>query len=98
MARMSAEDASHPVRLVVRDDRRRGRLTVLFPRILAIPHLVWLALFGLAAFTLAFVMWLAVLYERRAPRSLHAFLASFTRYAAHLTVYPSLAAAPSPAF
>jgi len=95
---MSAEDASHPVRLVVRDDRRRGRLTVLFRLILAIPHLVWLALFGLAAFTLAFVMWLAVLYERRAPRSLHAFLASFTRYTVHLTAYLCLAADPYPSF
>ncbi len=56
-----------------------------FRLILAIPHLVWVALFGFAAFTLAFVMWLAVLFERRAPRSLHAFLANFTRYAVHLT-------------
>src|SRR6187551_410263 len=98
MARMFAEDASHPVRLVVRDDRRRGRLTVLFRLILAIPHLVWLSLFGLAAFTLAFVMWLAVLFERRAPASLHGFLASFTRYAVHLTAYLSLAADPYPGF
>ena len=66
--------------------------------ILAIPHLVWVALFGFAAFTLAFVMWLAVLFERRAPRSLHAFLANFTRYAVHLTAYLCLAADPYPSF
>jgi hypothetical protein len=98
MHRMSAEGASHPVRLVVRDDHRRRRLTVFFRLILAIPHLVWLAVFGLAAFTLAFVMWLAVLFERRAPRSLHAFLANFTRYTVHLTAYLSLAADPYPSF
>ena len=71
---------------------------MLFRLILAIPHLVWVALFGFAAFTLAFVMWLAVLFERRAPRSLHAFLANFMRYTVHLTAYLCLAADPYPSF
>ena len=71
---------------------------MLFRLVLAIPHLVWVALFGFAAFTLAFVMWLAVLFERRAPRSLHAFLANFTRYTVHLTAYLCLAADPYPSF
>jgi len=83
---------------VVDDDLRRSRLTVLFRLILALPHLVWITLFGIAAFTLAFVMWLAVLFERRAPASLHGFLASFTRYAVQLTAYLSLAADPYPGF
>ena len=59
---------------------------------------MWVALFGIAAFTLAFVMWLAVLFERRAPASLHAFLANFTRYTVHLTAYLCLAADPYPSF
>jgi len=88
----------HPVRVVVGDDLRRSRLTVFFRLILAIPHLLWIALFGIAAFTLAFVMWLAVLFERRAPASLHGFLANFTRYSVHLTAYLCLAADPYPAF
>jgi hypothetical protein len=96
---MSPEGASqHPVRVVVRDDLRRNRVTVLFRLILALPHLVWITLFGIAAFTLAFVMWLAVLFERRAPAALHGFLASFTRYAVHLTAYLGLAADPYPGF
>jgi len=98
MRRVSVEGPSHPVRLVVADDLRRTRVTVFFRLILALPHLVWVTLFGLAAFTLAFVMWLAVLFERRAPASLHGFLASFTRYAVHLTAYLSLAADPYPGF
>jgi hypothetical protein len=88
----------YPVRLVVRDDLRRSRLTVFFRLILVLPHLVWITLFGIAAFTLAFVMWLAVLFERRAPAALHGFLASFTRYAVHLTAYVGLAADPYPGF
>ena len=39
----------HPVRLVLDDDGRRSRLTVLFRLLLALPHLVWLALWTLAA-------------------------------------------------
>jgi hypothetical protein len=89
---------SHPVRIVVDDDLRRSRVTVFFRLILALPHLVWLALFGIAAFTLAFVVWLAVLFERRAPAALHGFLANFTRYTVHLTAYLCLAADPYPSF
>jgi hypothetical protein len=84
--------------VVVDDDLRRRRITVFFRLLVALPHLVWLALFGIAAFTLAFVMWLAVLLERRAPAPLHAFLANFTRYTVHLTAYLCLAADPYPSF
>ncbi len=95
---MSTPARPHPVRLVVRDDLRRTRVTVFFRLLLAVPHLVWVTLFGLAAFTLAFVVWLAVLFERRAPASLHAFLASYTRYTVHLTAYLTFAADPYPGF
>jgi hypothetical protein len=88
----------HPIRLVVHDDLRRNRLTVFFRLLLAIPHLIWSALFGTAAFTLAFVVWLAVLFERRAPATLHRFLASYVRYSTHLTAYLTLAANPYPGF
>jgi hypothetical protein len=98
MHRMSADGAGHPVRLVVHDDLRRSRVTVAFRLVLALPQLVWATLFGTAAFVLAFVVWLAVLFERQAPRTLHEFLASYTRYTVHLTAYLSLAADPYPGF
>lgn len=89
---------AHAVRLVLHDDLRRSRVTALFRALLAIPHLLWATLFGAAAFTLAFVVWLAVLFERRPPATLHAFLASYTRYTVHLTAYLCLAADPYPGF
>jgi hypothetical protein len=92
------ERAPHPVRLVVDDDLRRRRLTVAFRLVLAVPQLVWATLYGTAAFVLAFVVWLAVLFERRAPTSLHNFLAGYVRYTVHLTAYLSLAADPYPGF
>jgi hypothetical protein len=88
----------HPVRLVVRDDLRRRRVTVFLRLLLALPHLVWVTLFGIAALTLAFVVWLAVVFERRAPRSLHGFLVGYTRYTVHLSAYLCLVANPYPSF
>ena len=93
-----AHDERHAVRLVVTDDLRRRRLTVLFRLVLAVPHLVWVSVFGVAALALAFVAWLAVLFERRVPGTIHRFLASYIRYTVHLTAYLSLAAAPYPGF
>ena len=54
--------------------------------------------FGMAAFTLGFVVWLAVLFERRAPRRSHRFLVSYVRYTTHLSAYLTLAADPYPGF
>ena len=88
----------HPVRLVVRDDLDRSRLTVLFRLVLAIPHLVWLSLYASAAIVIAFVTWLFVLVLGRVPKSLHRFLANYTRYTAHLLAYLCLAADPYPGF
>ena len=43
------ERAHHPIRLVVTDDLQRNRLTSFFRLILAIPHIVWLALWSIVA-------------------------------------------------
>jgi uncharacterized protein DUF4389 len=93
------DDAPRPIRLVLRsDDLRRSRLTVFFRLPLVVPHLFWVTLWGIAAYTLAFVVWLAVLFEARAPETLHAFLASYVRYAAHVNAYLFLGAGPYPGF
>lgn len=93
-----AARAPHPIRLVVTDDLRRSRLTVFFRLLLAIPHLIWVGLWGLAAFVLAFVVWLAILFEGKAPRVLHDFLATYVRYSTHVAAYLYLAGNPYPGF
>jgi hypothetical protein len=91
--------SERPIRLVVRDDDlQRSRLTVFFRLLLAIPHFVWLLLWGIAAFTVAFVLWLAVLINREAPGSLHGFVAGYLRYTTHVGAYVLLAANPYPGF
>ena len=90
--------APHPVRLVVRDDLERRRLTVVLRLLLAIPHLIWVSLYGAAALVVAAITWLIVLVRGTVPRSLHRFLANYTRYTVHLTAYLCLAASPYPGF
>lgn len=88
-----------PIRLVVRDDDlRRTRLTVFFRLLLAIPHLVWVLLWGVAAFVVGFVNWLAVLIEGKVPESLHGFVEGYVRYATHVGGYLFLAADAYPRF
>ena len=88
----------HPIRMVVTDDLRRSRLTVGFRLLLAIPHLLWLSLFGSVVFVVAVINWFALLLKGRSPDGLHAFVAGYLRYATHVEAYVSLAANPFPAF
>ena len=90
--------AQHPIRMVVNDDLQRNRLTVLFRLILAIPHLLWVTLWGVIALLAAIVNWFAALVTGRSPDGLHRFLATFLRYATHVRAYVLLVADPFPGF
>jgi uncharacterized protein DUF4389 len=96
---VAVASSERPIRLVVRDgDLRRSRLTVFFRLILAIPVLIWLVLWGIAAFVVAFVLWLGILIDGKAPGMLHDFVAGYLRYWAHVSAYLLLAANPYPGF
>jgi hypothetical protein len=88
----------HPIRVVVRDDLRRSRLTVFFRLLLLIPHFVWLFLWSLVAFLVAIVSWLTTLVLGRPARPLWRFLAAFVRYGTHVYAFALLAANPFPGF
>ena len=95
----SVENAERlPVRLVVRDDLERTRLTVAFRIFLALPLLLWVVLRGVAAFLVGFVNWIAVLVQGEVPDSLHDFVASYIRYATQVSAYVFFAADPYPWF
>jgi hypothetical protein len=93
-----ARSEQSPVRLVVRDDLGRSRLTVFFRLFFALPLFVWVTLRGIAAFFVAFGNWLSVLVQREVPSSLHDFVASYVRYATQVSAYVFLAADPYPWF
>jgi hypothetical protein len=88
----------HPVGLAVTDDLRRSRLTVFFRFLLALPHFVWLILWGVVAFLAGIVGWVAALILGRLPRALHRFLAAYLRYSTHVFAFLFLTANPFPGF
>lgn len=87
-----------PVRVGVADDLRRSRLTVFFRLPLAVPHLVWLTLWGIVALLAAILNWFATLATGTSPESLHRFLAAYVRYQLHVGAYLYLVGNPFPGF
>jgi hypothetical protein len=88
----------HPIRLTVTDDLGRSRLTVFFRLLLAIPHLIALFLWTIAALFAGIVNWFATLFKGKSPKGLHDFLSSYLRYATHVYAYMFLATNPFPGF
>ncbi len=88
----------HPVRLELRDDLARPRLLVFFRLLLALPHLVWITLWTMAAVPAAVACWLAALLRGSVPRPLHRFLAAYVRYALHLGAFVYMVGGPFPGF
>ena len=84
-----------PLRVTIGDDLQRSRLTVFFRLLLAIPHLVWLTLWGILMIGVAIVNWFAVLFT--ASPIATGLIERFLRYETHVWAYLSLAANPFPA-
>ncbi len=90
--------SQHPIRILVSDDLRRSLLTVFFRILLALPHIVWLTLWGVVAYLAAILNWIVTLIRGRSPDWLHRFLARYVRYWVHVEAYLYLAANPFPGF
>lgn len=90
---------AHPVRVVGdAHDLRRSRLTVFFRLLLAIPHFVWLYLWGYVVLVVAVINWFATVIMGRSPRWCHRFISRYVRYQFHVYAFVSLAANPFPGF
>jgi hypothetical protein len=89
---------THPVELVVADDRRRWRLTVLARQVLAYPHVVVVLGWGLAALCVAVAGWFVTLVRGQLPRRMHGFIADFLRYSTWVSAYLYYLADPYPSF
>jgi uncharacterized protein DUF4389 len=89
----------HPVHLVGEaHDLRRSRVLVFFRLPLAIPHVVWLVLWAVAAVLVSILVWFATLFTGRPPAALHAFLSRYVRYSLHVYAFLYLVANPFPGF
>ena len=87
-----------PLSVETDEDLRRSRLTVFFRLLLAIPPLVWLALWGLLALLAAVLNWIATLVAGTSPEPMHRFLAAYLRYQLHVGAYVYLIGNPFPGF
>jgi hypothetical protein len=91
--------AAHPVHVVGdAHDLRRSRLTVFFRLLFAIPHFVWLYLWGYVLVLVAIFNWFATVIMGRSPRWCHRFISRYVRYQFHVYAFVSLAANPFPGF
>jgi hypothetical protein len=89
---------SDPIWLTVDDDLRRSRLTTFFRLLLAVPHFVWLALWGVAALFAVIANWFVTLFRGRPAAPLHRFVAALLRYQTHVYAFVQLVANPFPGF
>jgi hypothetical protein len=89
---------SYPVTFEADYVERRSRLTTLFRIILAIPALIVLALYGIAALIATVIAWFAIVITAHFPRVLYEFVAGYTRSLARVTAYIALVCDPYPPF
>ena len=89
----------HPVTVPAPDDdRTRNRLLVLFRILLAIPHFIWLTIWGVGAFIIVVFGWFAALFTGRLPQGWHNFLAAYVRYWTHVASFLYVLGGPFPGF
>lgn len=78
---------AYPVHFDVRHQERYSRLSTFFRLILLIPHIVVLALWGIAIFFTTIFAWFAVLFTGRFPQSLFEFTAAYLSYYVRVSCY-----------
>jgi len=89
---------AYPVTFEADYVERRSRLTTFFRPILAIPLIIWLAIYGIAATIAIFIAWFAIVFTARYPRTLYGFVEGYNRYYARATAYAALVCDPYPSF
>lgn len=65
----------------------RSRGSTFFRLILAIPHLIWLYLYGIVAMIALLIAWFALIFTARYPEGLYNFIADFQRYSTRVQAY-----------
>jgi hypothetical protein len=97
-ARRLAAMTSHSVTFEMDYAERRSRLTTFFRLILAIPHVVVLTLYSIAAGIVVIIAWFALLFTGRYPQGMYDFIAGFLRYSTSFYGYTFLATDVYPPF
>lgn len=88
----------HPVQFDVVWQPERNRLTTFFRLILAIPHIVVLAVVGIAEYVVTIIAWVAILITARYPRGLRRFSVWYIVYATRVHAWLALLCDEFPPF
>lgn len=84
---MSSFQAEYPIRLDVDAVRSQNRLTVFFRLLLAIPHLIVMALLGIAVAVIYLIAWFAILFTGSYPAGMLRFTIGFWRWSVRVMGY-----------
>lgn len=76
----------------------RSRLTTFFRIFTALPHMIFVALWGIAAFFALVGAWFAIVFTAKFPQGLYDFLVKFHRYATRVQSYALLITDKFPPF
>jgi hypothetical protein len=90
--------SNYPVTFEADYVEQRSRLTTFFRLLLAIPHYIVLALWGIGVFFAVVAAWFALLFTGRWPQGLYDFTAGFLRYYTRVSGYTWLLTDPYPPF
>ena len=98
LATVTPPDAPARARLINTDDLQRSRLSVFFRLLLALPHVVWLYLWTIAAVLAGIANWFVTLFSGRPAGALARFLGAYVRYSVHVNAFAYIVANPFPGF
>jgi hypothetical protein len=86
----SGDSGAYPLTYEVEYDGSLSRLLIFVKWLLAIPHLIVLALLGIAAFVAAVIAWFAILFTGRFPQGLFDFNVGVMRWYQRVYAYAFL--------
>jgi hypothetical protein len=89
---------AYPVTFEADYVEQRSRLTAFFRLLLAIPVLIWVAIYGIAAFFVWIAAWFAIVFTGRYPAGMYKFLADFITVEVSALSYQALLTEPYPPF
>ena len=88
----------YPVTFKAEYVEKRSRLTTFFRLLLAIPHVIFLYFYGLAAGVVVIIAWFALLFTGRYPQGMYDFVAGALRYGTRVCGYAFLLSDEYPPF
>jgi ribosomal protein L40E len=95
---VEAEVPIHAARLDIPYPEQLSRGLIFVKWLLAIPHIVVLALYGIAVWVAAIVAWFTILFSGNQPRGLFDFIAGFDRWYLRVSAYVLLLTDEYPPF